>query len=164
LYAPLYTASGSILSWLTFTNDVIAPVRGLLSWIKYPSTATGFYRAGFSNELAVIGSRYAGSTSNRVIRMDYGQVIATDGNLAGPVVNTVRLGPTSTITTSGADGFKMTLNRTNGVFSGSFRVPGTTTTRSFYGSLLQNRDVGLGYFLGTNQSGGIRFVPVGSPP
>ncbi len=164
LYAPLYTGSGSILSWLTFTNDVIAPVRGLLSWIKYPSTATAFYRAGFSNELAVLGSRYTGSTSNRVIRMDYGQVIATDGNLATPVVNTVRLSPTSTITTSGADGFKMTLNRTNGVFSGSFRIPGTATTRSFSGSLLQNRDVGFGYFPGTNQSGGIRFVPVGSPP
>jgi hypothetical protein len=164
LYAPLYTGSGSILSWLTFTNDVIAPVRGLLSWIKYPSTATAFYRTGFSNELAVLGSRYAGSTSNRVIRMDYGQVIATDGNLATPVVNIVRLGSTSAITTDSASGFKMTLNRTNGVFSGSFRVPGTTTTRSFYGSLLQNRDVGFGYFLGTNQSGGIRFVPVGSPP
>jgi len=164
LYAPLYTGSGSILSWLTFTNDMIAPVRGLLSWIKYPSTATAFYRTGFSNELAVIGSRYAGSTSNRVIRMDYGQVVATDGNLTTPVVNMVRLSPTSTLTTDSASGFKMTLNRTNGVFSGSFRVPGTTTTRSFYGSLLQNRDIGLGYFLGTNQSGGIRFVPVGSPP
>jgi hypothetical protein len=164
LYAPLYTGQGSILSWLTFTNDVISPVRGLLSWIKYPSTASSYYRTGFSNELAVLGSRYAGSTSNRVIRMDYGQVIATDGNLATPVVNMVRLGPTSTITTDSASGFKMTLNRTNGTFSGSFRVPGTTTTRSFYGSLLQNRDAGFGYFLGTDQSGGIRFMPVGSPP
>jgi hypothetical protein len=164
LYAALYNGNGSILSWLSFTNDVIAPVRGLLSWIKYPSTATAFYRSGFSNDLAVLGSRYAGSTSNRVIRMDYGQVIATDGNLPGPLVNTVRLSPTSTITTDAASGFKMTLNRTNGTFSGSFRLPGTTTTRSFYGSLLQNRDVGFGYFLGTNQSGGIRFVPVGSPP
>jgi len=164
LYAPLYTGRGSILSWLTFTNDVISPVRGLLSWIKYPSTATSFYRAGFSNELAVLGSRYAASTSNRVIRMDYGQVIATDGNLPAPLVNIVRLSPTSTITTDSATGFKMTLNRTNGVFSGSFQIPGTTTTRSFYGSLLQNRDVGFGYFLGTDQSGGIRFVPVGNPP
>ncbi len=164
LYTPLYTGSGSILSWLTFTNDVIAPVRGLLSWIKYPSTGTAFYRNGFSNELAVMGSRYVGSTSNRVIRMDYGQVIASDGNLATPVVNTVRLSPTSTITTDSASAFRMTLNRTNGTFSGSFRVPGTTTTRNFYGSLLQNRDVGFGYFLGTNQSGGIRFVPVGTPP
>jgi hypothetical protein len=164
LYAALYTGQGSILSWLTFTNDAIAPVRGLLSWIKYPSTATAFYRPGFSNELAVLGSRYVGSTSNRVIRMDFAQVIATDGNLAAPVVNNVRLDPNSMIITSGEDGFRMTLNRTNGTFSGSFRVPGTATTRSFYGSLLQNRDAGFGYFLGTNQSGGIRFMPVGSPP
>jgi hypothetical protein len=162
LYTPLYTGRGSVLSWLTFTNDVIAPVRGLLSWIKYPSTATPFYRAGFSNELAVLGSRYAGSTSNRVIGMDYGQVIATDGNLITPVVNMVRLNPNNTI--SGTGGFKMTLNRTNGVFSGSFQIPGTSMTRTFYGSLLQNRDVGFGYFLGTNQSGGIRFVPVGGAP
>jgi hypothetical protein len=164
LYAALYTGKGSILSWLTFTNDGVAPVSGLLSWIKSPSTATAFYRAGFSNELTIAGSRYAGSTTNRVIRMDYGEVIATDGNLSVAVTNTVRLTPTSTISVSPNTGFTMLLDRTTGLFSGSFRVPGTAVTRTFYGSLLQNQDAGFGYFLGSNQAGEIRFVPVGNPP
>jgi hypothetical protein len=164
LYIPLYTGKGSILSWLTLTNDTVAPLSGLLSWIKAPSTATAFYRAGFSNELSVVGSRFVGSTTNRVIDMDYGQVIATDGNLRTAVTNTIRLTSTSTILNSSTNGFKLTLDRTTGLFSGSFRVPGTLATRTFYGSLLQNRDVGFGYFLGTNQSGAIRFVPVGNPP
>jgi hypothetical protein len=51
----------------------------------------------------------------------------------------------------------MTLNKNNGLISGSFKVPGTATVRSFYGSLLQNRHAGYGYFLGTNQSGQVRI-------
>lgn len=164
LYAALYTGKGSILSWLTFTNDTAAPVSGLLSWIKSPSTVGAFYRAGFSNEITIAGSRFVGSRTNRVIAMDYGQVIATGGNLPFPVTNTIQLTTTSTIFNSNPNGFKLTLDRTNGVFSGWFRIPGTSASRVFYGSLLQNRDVGFGYFLGTDQSGEIRFLPVGNPP
>jgi uncharacterized repeat protein (TIGR02543 family) len=163
LYVGLYRGKGSILSWLTLRNDQAAPVNGLLSWIKSPSTATAFYRAGFSNELTVVGSAYVGSTTNRVIRMDEGAVIATDGNLASPLTNIVRLTPASTISVTAGTGFTMTLDRTTGRFTGSFRIPGTSTSRTFYGTLLQNADEGYGHFLGTDQSGQIRFVPLSQP-
>ena len=163
LYVPLYRGKGSILSWLTLTNDQTAPVKGLLSWIKSPSTATAFYQAGFSNELTVVGSAYVGSTTDRVIRMDEGAVIATDGNLPYAVTNIVRLTPTSTISVTAGTGFTMTLDRTTGRFTGSFRIPGTSTSRTFYGTLLQNANEGCGYFLGTDQSGQIRFVPLSQP-
>jgi hypothetical protein len=45
----------------------------------------------------------------------------------------------------------------NGLISGTFKVPGTATVRSFYAALLQNRNAGFGYFLGTNQSGQVRI-------
>lgn len=152
-----------MLGWLTLTNDPAAPVNGLVSWIKSPSTATAFYRAGFSNELTVAGSSYVGSTTERVIRMDQGAVIALGGNLAQAVTNFVQLTPTSGILVAPGTGFTMTLDRTTGRFSGSFRIPGTSTSRTFYGSLLQNRDEGYGYFLGSDQSGQIHFVPVTTP-
>ena len=163
LYATLYGRGGSMLSWLTLTNDADVPIAGLLSWIKSPSTASRFYPAGFSNELNVAASRYAGSTTNRVINMDQGAVIATDGNLPFAVTNLVRLSASSTISVTPGSGCTMALDRTSGRFSGSFRIPGTTTVRTFYGSLLQNADEGYGHFLGTNQSGQIHFVPVSQP-
>ena len=47
--------------------------------------------------------------------------------------------------------------RSSGLFSGSATVPGTKQKVSFKGALLQNVDVGYGYFLGTNQSGSVFF-------
>ena len=58
--------------------------------------------------------------------------------------------------TNGAN-FTLMLNNYNGLINGSFRVPGTAITRSYYGILLQNRDAGWGYFMGTNQSGQVRI-------
>ncbi|MGH9882039.1 MAG: hypothetical protein ACRD6N_11440, partial [Pyrinomonadaceae bacterium] len=89
-------------------------------------------------------------------------IIATGGNLPFAVTNTIRLTPANTIW-NWTPSFKLALDRNTGIFSGSFRIPGTSITRTFYGALLQNQDEGFGYFLGTTQAGEIRFVPIDPP-
>jgi hypothetical protein len=156
-YAPLYTGKGSMLSWLTFTNYAGEPVHGLLSWIK-AAQATPYYGSGFDHELNVASSRFVVPTTNRIANWTKLRVIATEGNLAQPVTNFIELTWANTIwNTNGAGNFTMGLNKNNGLISGAFRVPGTASMRSFYGALLQNRDVAFGYFLGTNQSGQVRI-------
>jgi hypothetical protein len=49
----------------------------------------------------------------------------------------------------------MSITRSNGVFSGSVKVPGTTRTNTFKGAFLQDLESGYGFFLGTNQSGSV---------
>jgi uncharacterized repeat protein (TIGR02543 family) len=156
-YVPLYTGKGSILSWLTFTNQGGEPVHGLLSWIKSPQP-TPHYAAGFDHELDVVSSGFVPPTTNRIANLTKIRVIASEGNLARPVTNFVELTWANTIWNTNAGGtFAMTLNKANGLISGSFKVPGTATVRPFYAALLQNRNEAYGYFLGTNQSGQVRI-------
>jgi len=160
MYVPLYGGSGSMLSWITFTNVAAEPMRGLLSWIRTPKPGSVYYPGGFSNDIAVASSVFTRPTAtNKIANLDLIRVVASEGNLAVPVTNYVLLTAASKIYNTNGVNFTMALNATNGVFSGTFRVPGTVTTRSFYGALLQNRDAGYGYFLGTNQSGQVRLEP-----
>ena len=53
----------------------------------------------------------------------------------------------------------ITLNASLGTFNGSFVSPITSRPAAFRGVLLPDNDTGLGYFLGTNQGGGILIQP-----
>jgi hypothetical protein len=159
LYVPLYAGKGSILSWLTFTNQGGEPLHGPVSWIKLPQP-TPYYPAGFDQELVAASSRFVPvtpGTTNKVSNLKLIRVIASEGNLTVPVTNYVELTWANTIWNTNGANFLLTLNNYNGLISGFFKVPGTAITRSYYGILLQNRDAGWGYFLGTNQSGQVRI-------
>jgi hypothetical protein len=51
----------------------------------------------------------------------------------------------------------MSVTASNGFFNGAVKVPGTTRTNTFKGVVLQDAGAGFGYFLGTNQSGQVRW-------
>jgi hypothetical protein len=54
LYVPLYKCTGSLLGWLTFTNQPTYKLTGNVSWIK--TNAYGlYYTNGFTNSLTVFG-------------------------------------------------------------------------------------------------------------
>lgn len=165
-YAPLYAGKGSILSWLTFTNQGGEPLHGLVSWIKQPQP-TPHYPAGFDQELVAASSRFvppAPGTTNKISNLKVMRVIASEGNLTVPVTNYVELTWANTIWNTNGANFTLALNNNNGLISGVFRMPGTSIMRSYSGILLQNRDAGWGYFLGTNQSGSVRIEAGPSTP
>jgi uncharacterized repeat protein (TIGR02543 family) len=158
-YAASYNGKGSILGWLTFTNIAGEPIHGMVSWIRTPIPNAVYYRDGFSNDVAVSSSILLLPTNMRkIVNLDNIRVVASQGNLSEPVTNYVQLTWASTIwNTNSVSNFTLALNKTNGVFNGTFRIPGTTVSRSFYGMLLQNRNAGYGYFLGTNEAGQVRL-------
>ena len=54
LYVPLYKSAGSLLGWVTFTNQPALKLTGNVSWIK--TAAYGlYYTNGFTNTLTVFG-------------------------------------------------------------------------------------------------------------
>jgi hypothetical protein len=71
----------------------------------------------------------------------------------------VTLTQSNRVINGSANSLTLSITLTNGVFSGSVKVPGTTRTNTFKGALLQNQNSGTGYFLGTNQSGWVYFGP-----
>src|SRR5439155_16208158 len=160
-YMSRYAGKGSVWGWLMFdANQPSAQINGWVSWIKTAVPVAQFYSAGFTNLAQVVGSRYTAPTTNRVIDLTNGAVIFEGGNLSGPFTNLVALSDASKITDlSLSNKLNLTVAVSNGTFFGSVRVPGTMRTNIFKGALLQDLGVGYGYFLGTNQSGGVFLGP-----
>jgi hypothetical protein len=136
-------------------------VNGWVSWIKRAAPGATFYPLGFTNLSWAEGARYTPPTNatTRVIQVTNGVVIFDGGNLSEPFTNLVRLTPTNRVINDSANSMTLSLTLSNGTFSGSVKVPGTTRTNAFKGALLQDQDSGSGYFLGTNQSGHVFFGP-----
>ena len=54
LYVPLYKGAGSLLGWVTFTNQPTLKLTGDVSWIK--TNASGlYYPNGFTNTVTLLG-------------------------------------------------------------------------------------------------------------
>ena len=96
--------------------------------------------------------------TNRVLNCTDALMIFSGGSLEAPLTNAVTLSANNKVTAP--PGVGMTINPTNGVFSGFFRVPGINRTNRFAGVVLQNVNFAAGYFLEPSASGHVRFQPV----
>jgi hypothetical protein len=130
-----------------------------LNWSKPALGAkTKYYPLGFTNDFEAAGSRYVAPTNGmRVLALTNGMVSFTGGNLAGPFTNLMVLTRTNTVVNASTNRLTFSLATSSGTFSGTVVVPGTKTTNSFKGALLQDEAVGYGYVLGTNLSGRVLF-------
>jgi hypothetical protein len=153
LYIALYSGKGSLLGWLTFTNEVDRDIEGLLSWIKPGGTTSSLYPAGFTNDLEAVGSVYASTNGLRVLNLTNGVLILDNWNLAHSLTNSFVLGTNNAL--SGTNLSRLTITNTTGLFSGSLTNPTTGKAISISGAVLQKLNAGYGYFLGTNQSGSV---------
>jgi hypothetical protein len=161
-YVPLYGGLGSIWGWLLFdTNQPAAEINGAVSWIRPPRPGALYYPLGFTNDLPATGSRYTAPTNatTRVIDLTNGGVIFDGGNLSAPFTNLVTLTSSNRLINGSPNSLSFSITKSNGLFSGSVKVPGTTRTNTFKGAFLQDLDSGYGYFLGTNQSGSVFLGP-----
>jgi uncharacterized delta-60 repeat protein len=152
VYVPLYAGRGSLFGWLTVTNGDVTDVSGTLWWIK-PGTVGGlFYPAGFSNEVATLGSRYiAPARGTPVLTLNNGVVILTSGNLAEPLTNSITLGGDNRIV--GDNQLTLTISPVKGTVSGSFVDPLLARKRIVKGIALPKQDQARGFFLGNDQGG-----------
>ena len=136
---------------------------GDYTWSKPPVATNRFYEGGFAISDALIGSRYAtpGAT-NRVLPFSEGLMTFSGGNLGAPFVNQILLRPNNSVTNTPASTNKLTftLNKTNGLFSGTVAEPNSTRVLAFKGAVLTKAGTGHGFFLGTNQSGRVLFETV----
>jgi hypothetical protein len=156
-YVPLYKGSkGSVLGWMKFLSPP-GFTNQLTSWIRPPMTTGAYYRNGFSNELSAVGSAYVTSPGVRVIDCTNALLILSGADFAAPITNQMTLTANNRVLNGGPYNVSMTIVRTNGTFSGSIALP--TRTNTFRGAFLQQHNIGLGYFLGSNYIGEVRFEP-----
>ena len=158
LYVPLYSGSGSVLSWVVFMESSEASFTGTLNWTK-PAIATAkFYSAGFAVQHELAGSSYSAptNTTDAVLKFDSGKVRFAAGNLADEFANDVSL-LNNKVTNLGTNKLTLSINLASGLFNGSVTTPDGSRSFPFKGAVYQKQNQGWGFFLGTNQSGRVRF-------
>ncbi len=153
VYIPLYSGQGSLIGWLTFTNEPDSDLNGVLNWIKPAHSATNIYPNGFTNQTEAIGSHYMFASGSRALDLTNGLLILEYGNLAGSVANEFTLGTNNVGT--GTNGLSLTISNSTGLFQGSVTNPATGKVIKYNGVILQKLDSGYGAFQGTNQTGGV---------
>jgi hypothetical protein len=155
LYIALYGNGGSVLSWLSFSDDV----HGDIDWIK-PTMPARYYPFGFMTQRSANGSRYSRPTGTQpILNLSEGQLVLSGGDLDQQLIDNVMLGPKNKIVS--ADGAKLVLSfsASNGSFTGRLTNPSTLGSASFRGVVLQNQNIGNGYFLGPSKSGEVELSP-----
>jgi acid phosphatase len=153
LFASLYKGKGSLLSWVTFTNETDSDFNGRFNWFKQTQTAR-YYPGGFTNEAVLIGSHFVAPTAtNEVLKITSGVVAFTNGNLVAGFTNLVVLDAKGKVMNEGTNRMTLSISKSSGTFSGSVTPLGGGKAISFKGALLQKQNVGSGFFLGTNESG-----------
>jgi hypothetical protein len=175
LYSTLYSQKGSILGFLTFTNEPTDDLSGLVNWFKPPVPNSKLYPGGFTIETNAFGSIYSFFKGipvlnfspviieNGVVVPNFGagpgQVVLEGGGLTQNITNNIILGSKNLVTNEGPNKMSMSINTSSGLFHGNIVDPATHKSIVFNGAVLQKTNIGAGTFLGTTQSGQVLVTP-----
>ena len=165
-FASLYSGKGSILGWLTFTNDLTLndDLGGQLSWFKLPQPRAKIYPAGFTLQTNAVGSIYSpayfsATNGSTLLNFTNGLVVLENANLTQPITNRISISPKNKVTNLDSNKLSLTFATSSGLFHGNVVDPATLKNIAFSGALLQKQTNGFGFFLDNNQSGHMLLTP-----
>lgn len=159
LYSSLYSGKGCVLGWIQFTNNT---ADGNVVWVKSAGISGKYYPGGFTNLLGSFGSAYhKPSAGTRALDWGggLGEVSVSGGGLSHSLTDDIRLELNNRVTNLSGPKLTLSITTSSGLFRGTFVDPDTRKAIPFQGVLLQDSNGGLGYFLGSDQSGEIRLGP-----
>jgi hypothetical protein len=160
IYAPLYSGKGAIVSWIQLTNQSDSDLGGDLIWLKPTGTSVKYYPSGFTNKVAATGSAYhAPAAGTRAINITHGELMLAGGGLHSNITNSLSLGLNNRVTVPAGTRMTLTITPSSGLFKGTTLNPDTGKTVPFQGVLFKKANIGVGYFLGTVQSGEVYLSP-----
>jgi len=155
LYISLYGGKGSMVGWLSFTNDGI--IDGQVGWFKQPQPSAKLYPGGFTNSPVALGSSYHFTNGLPVLGSADGVLSLINGSAQENMTERVGISPDAQDKDQG--GVKLVFNNSTGLFKGSLRNPSTGQPMSVVGAVLQSQQIGAGYFLGTTGTGSVVLSP-----
>jgi hypothetical protein len=159
-YIAPYKGQGVIFGWMTFTNESVSDLNGVVNWIKLPQATAKTYPAGFNfaGGIQAVGSEFSFTNGVPLLNLPSGgMVILQQGNPVQGFTNHFTLGADNKVVS--ADGLSVTITTASGLFKGNARNPGDGSLVPINGVLLQKQNSGFGFFLGTSQSGSVYFGP-----
>jgi hypothetical protein len=161
LYMPLHEGAGSFLGWMKFVAGPAGPalLNERISWIRPSIPGSRWFASGFSNEVAALASPYKLPASGRVLDWRKGVLTLSGGELPSALSAAVVLNANNVIVNASRHFVSGVIDPETGVFSGSIRVRGSGKTCFYRGAVLQNQQIGLGFFTGANSTGAVRLEP-----
>jgi hypothetical protein len=166
LYVSLYGGQGSLLSWVTLTNeaggivDETAAATPACWWIK-AGPAGNSYTGGFTNSLNLAGSPYKATSGTPLLNLSggEGQVVLSAANLSESLTHNIVLNPRNQfIVTPTGDKLQLSVAASSGLMQGSFVDPSTGLSTAIKGVLLQQQTSAAGFFLSAGQSGAVSLM------
>jgi hypothetical protein len=158
LYVPLNNGQGMVLGWVNVGTNLGA---SFACWVRPPLATDRYYPQGFAAYGRVDLRRYKAPISGQsAVNWDYGMLELSQGNLLTPLDRSLSVTNNMVRPLTGSiSNLSLTISANNGLFSGSFLHPVTRQNTPFRGVILQSADFacGRGWFLGTNQLGGLRL-------
>jgi hypothetical protein len=152
-YISAFSGAGSMMGWITVTNDASPIQANSVSLIK-PYNNLGFYPGGFTNEFVVQSSRSTNFVGGVPVVSTNGTISCSSANLPTPLVAPYAMTLANTfVADSSTNHFKLTFDKTFGYLTGSFINPQSKLTNTFRGLLLPDANVVRGYFDTATQSG-----------
>ncbi|MCX6894860.1 MAG: leucine-rich repeat protein [Verrucomicrobia bacterium] len=170
LFASVYAATnngvkvkgGVLLGWLNLVDPNLYSlhlIKTAIPGVMYPN--------GFTNDFVPLTSTYTNLalSTNRVIELTSGSdgvVILSGGDLPANITNLVSLSllnmftAPATNTAGGTNKLMLSVKTATGKLTGTFKTNGVTAT-AFSGAVLQNTNIGRGYFKTATNSGAFRL-------
>jgi hypothetical protein len=157
LYSDPYRSGGVTIGWMKFGSKPSDGFDGQCVWTK-PGGASAIYPQGLTLGVNVLGSLYKAPPYYRTFGKS--KVILSGGGLDAPITNSVSWGFDNKVSNLSGNALKLSVNPATGLFQGTVAAgSGKGATVQFQGVLFEKNNVGLGYFLGTDQSGTVSFAP-----
>jgi|GEM_PF-7020497 len=168
VYLPLYGGKGSIYGWLTL-RDVpdISDLDGPLFWSRPANAADPAYPLGFEFVTPALGSVFATpSPGSRILSgLDTSSGVASislsGGGIGSDVLVPVTVSTAHVVKVTDANphSLRLTVNKTTGLLSGSYKHPVDNKVKSIGGVVLQKQDLGSGLTRGVPDGGAFQLIP-----
>lgn len=159
LYVSLTKGRGRLLGWLRVNRQGGSSIQGTnVFWLKGPGPDK-LYPDGFTVLLQPTGSSFTRPTSSAVLASTNRIAAFSGGDLFfnnAPVWDFVKVALRSTCTfiaEPGTENLHLSANCANGLLTGQFTDFATGLHAPIRGILLQQQNLGSGFFLSTNSSG-----------
>lgn len=154
VYIPAYAGKGSVIGWLSFTNNGGSVCSGNLKWTKKAAPLSRNYKAGFATRVPVVASTFKAPTVGLGIGVTNSSVVLDAAQLYSPLNAPVVSSNLNTIVFA-QPGSKGTVKVTpsTGRFKGTFINPVTKAASPLKGVVLQDQGFAAGYFMSPSLSG-----------
>jgi hypothetical protein len=127
-------------------------------WVLESGAPGNVYRAGFTNAVEAMGSRYTRPASGqKVLSMTSGQAAFNGAGLS--FIDAFLLDARNRVTPQNGAHLNLTISPSLGVFRGNAMSPDGASALPFSGVIYQKGGVGAGFFLKNGQSGQVFVSP-----